>query len=449
MFWGPNVNATVKAQIGPFLQTLTDSAYMDSLDEYYPSNYAAVSPWTASLDPIGRGSLWGTVTITPHNMSQSQTNVTVAAELGTQIGSGILPLPTGNTLYMVYFPPKISINTPQGSSCGWCGIHMSTTQVIAGNSVTFPYAMLPDYGPTTQCGVGNTCGDSDLFTDISVASSHEMAESITDPLQPSVGAYGWVPEIGDPCSYFVIGNAAYECFQDIHFHQYCAQQLWSNTLNACTTGLGIPKCQQTSQAFGISPLSIGFAPLEVQQWFSGQCNTSPAPGFPVNLCQNASDIYGIQPGNYGYAPTSVATWFINNCRTTPLVNESNCQRAADAYGIVPFVTFGSAPVYVQQWWGQNSCNVAQNGLSACQTAANLYGIIPFVTFGFTPVDLQSAWGSYGCNSTSTTSTKQLCQNAANMYAITGQSWGGRHRMSNRGGMPAPVHLSALHLSARE
>jgi hypothetical protein len=421
VFWGSNVNGTVKSEIAPFLQTLSDSAYMDSLDEYYPSNYAGSAVGTGSLDPIGRGSLWGTVTITPTHTSNNLANTDVEAELATQIGAGVLPVPTANTLYMVYFPPGISINDdPNGSgsySCtNWCGSHNSTTQIVSGQNVNFPYAMFPD------CSGITTCGLSDFITDMMISSSHEMAEAITDPLQPSVGSYGWIPEIGDPCSPFNIGYAAYECFSDYRGFEYCAQQLYSDTLSGCTTGFGIPKCQQTSQAFGISPTTVGFAPAEVQQWFAGQCNTSPASGFPVNLCQNASDIYGIQPGNYGFAPTSVVNWFINNCRTTPLVTESNCQRAADAYGIVPYVTFGSAPLYVQQWWGQNSCNVAQNGLSACQTAANLYGIVPFVTFGFTPPDLQSLWGAYGCNSTSTATTRQVCQNASNMYGLSNQTW---------------------------
>ena len=423
VFWGPSVNSTVTSSIGSFYQTITDSDYMDWLDEYYQG-----FPLT-SYDTIGRGSLWGQITITPHHVGQSLTDAIVESELGTQIGAGVLPIPTSNTLYMIYFPPGISISTAFGTSCqggGWCGIHLSNTRTINGVQRTITFGMIPDFGPTSACG-NQACGPfQSMLLNVTGTSSHEMAEAITDPAPFS----GWSPEIGDPC----VGS--YVGFRNSSNTEFQAQLLWSNAQDACITGFalsgsGFPKCQQESQAFGISGLSgsggWGFAPAEVQQWWRGDsCSTSPVLNFsPSTLCQNSSDIYGIQPGNNGYAPSSVITWFANNgCQTVPLVTESNCQRAADAYGIFPFVTFGSAPLYVQQWWGQNSCNVAANGLGACQKAANLYGIVPSQTFGFAPPDIQSDWGLNSCNATTTATAGQLCQNAANMYGIVPNiGWG--------------------------
>src|SRR5262249_30512055 len=110
------------------------------------------------------------------------------AELVRQIGLGVLPAPTvdctGNasTVYMVDFPPNVSLTGPlnSGHSCttgGFCGYHSATT--FGANATPVVYAALMDVfsGPCAPgCGVDPT--PLDVATTVA---SHELVEAVTDP----------------------------------------------------------------------------------------------------------------------------------------------------------------------------------------------------------------------------------------------------------------------------
>src|SRR5262245_37572516 len=55
LFWGPNVNSTVVSGGPAFLSAVTDSNYLDWMDEYF-----SASP---TSQPIGRGSYWGSYVV--------------------------------------------------------------------------------------------------------------------------------------------------------------------------------------------------------------------------------------------------------------------------------------------------------------------------------------------------------------------------------------------------
>src|SRR5262249_1952098 len=86
-----------------------------------------------------------------------------------------LPKNDGNSLYMVYFPPGISISMGGSSSCqAFCAYH-STLQRSDGSYVF--YGVLPDLGGACAGG----CGSGSLFQSNTQVSSHEMIEAVTDP----------------------------------------------------------------------------------------------------------------------------------------------------------------------------------------------------------------------------------------------------------------------------
>jgi hypothetical protein len=220
VFWGSNVASTVVSNIGPFFTAVTNSTYFDILNEFdTPSQL------------IGRGSLEGNIRITPSNTKTSLTDVDIGNELGNQIRAKILPAPDSNTMYMVYFPPGVSINNVPGcgSSCvagGFCGCHKSTTQTInppvgdgGSQSVTFPFGIMPDFS-SGACSQG--CGSGTLFQNTTLVTSHELAETVTDPF-----GNGWTPEIGDSC------NQVATTFVAANGTTYTAQQLASNVVGTC------------------------------------------------------------------------------------------------------------------------------------------------------------------------------------------------------------------------
>lgn len=409
VFWGPNVYSTVKTTMGTFVSALTDNEFVDWLDEYYSD--------TEKFDPIGRGSWGGTYTITPNNQSQQLTDTAVANELGYQIQHGSLPQPNANSIYMIYFAPNYTITTPPGVcgvSCqpgGFCGCHEYTTQTVntsTGATATFAYGMIPDL---SSGGCVNSCAAGTVVQDAEVVTSHEVAEAITDPY-----GTGWYPEIGDPCA----GNET--TITSYNGQTFSAQYLWSRTSNGCIAGR--PKCQTDSQTFGESSSSTGFAPSEVQSWWTANhCTTAPAGN--VSQCQNMSDMYGISPSVSGYAPSSVLSWYAGlRCATSPAVSESLCQRISDTYATTANVTWGAAPSYVRTFWQANSCSTAARGIHGCQRAADLYGIVPGSTWGFAPSDIQNDFSAQGCTSSTMSSAAQLCQNISDLYGtVANVTWG--------------------------
>jgi hypothetical protein len=226
VFWGPNVNATTRSQIGGFYSAVTNSAYMDWLSEYNTTIPAQDGgPGTNQL--IGRGTLASTVTITPSRTATTLQDTDIQAELNSQISAGFLPAPTANTVYMTYFPPGIRIIMGGSQSCaagGFCAYHGTFRR---SGSSTF-YSVMPDMGPGSGCDLG--CGNSTPFNNLTSVSSHELIETVTDAdvgLATVIGRpLAWYDpvngEIGDICN----GNQG-------SIAGYVVQRQWSNVSAAC------------------------------------------------------------------------------------------------------------------------------------------------------------------------------------------------------------------------
>ncbi|MGZ3457740.1 MAG: hypothetical protein ACXU86_04460, partial [Archangium sp.] len=216
VFWGPNVNSTVTSGIGGFYTAVTNSAYFDWLSEYNTGSQS-----------IGRGSLLGTYTISPSQTSGTIDDTAIQTELNNQINAGHLPAPDGNTLFMTYFPPGMTITQGGSSSCvsgGFCAYH-GTFNATRGETY---YGIMPDMGSGSGCATG--CGNSTMFNNMTSVSSHEMIEAVTDAevgLATVVGApLAWYDstngEIGDIC------NA-----QQGSIAGYTVQKQWDNATNTC------------------------------------------------------------------------------------------------------------------------------------------------------------------------------------------------------------------------
>jgi hypothetical protein len=222
VFWGPNVNSTVTQQIGGFYASFVNSDNLDWLCEY-----------ATRSQPIGRGSFGGNFTITPGLSGTNLLDASIGDEIAAQINASHLPQPDVNTIYVLQFPPGVVITEPGGTkSCmagGFCAYHGNWTRTIAGVSTTLVYVVVPDFGPT---GCGGGCGNRSLFDNFTKTAAHEITESITDPV---VGT-GWVPEIGDPCNYSVIGGASFAPFTGANGITYYAQTEWSQRALSCVGG---------------------------------------------------------------------------------------------------------------------------------------------------------------------------------------------------------------------
>jgi hypothetical protein len=207
VFWGVSVFPVITVYIPGFYAALANSPYIDWLSEY-----------NTPTQPIARGSFLGAFFIAPSISATTVSDDQVGTELAAQADSGVLPVPDANTLYMVHFPPGVTITqtasdgTVYRSCVDFCAFHTSTTKTIRGQSNTFAFAVIPDLSgpgcapaPPPQRG----CGDRSLFDNTTNTASHELIEAITDPQPVS----GWDSElngeIGELCSFALSGDGAY------------------------------------------------------------------------------------------------------------------------------------------------------------------------------------------------------------------------------------------------
>src|SRR5262249_8201585 len=144
-----------------------------------------------------------------------------------------------NTIYMIYFPPGVTIVAEPGvNSCvsrGFCAYH---SNVLTGNKL--PYGVFPDFSPASGCGPNRGCGNGTSFQNLTAASSHELSEAVTDVEVATANAFApplaWADqntgeEIGDICAHSdtqVMVNGT----------TYTVQTEWSNMQNACVAAPG-------------------------------------------------------------------------------------------------------------------------------------------------------------------------------------------------------------------
>ncbi|MGZ6060311.1 MAG: COG1470 family protein [Myxococcaceae bacterium] len=221
VLWDGTVNAEVAQGIGDFYRAFTSSEFFDWLTEYSSTGIVEVGTNAGQPGPgqiIGRGTFAGTVRLpalsTTYAACKNLPTLTclndtaIATELQWQVAHGVLLPPDANTLYVVHLPATVRVDdarTGLGVSCrDYCAYH-STGQR---SGQTFTYAVIPDLGSN---GCERGCGSGTLFENTCAASSHEVAEAVTDAaiglaanLDVPVGWYDvGVPsqgEIGDMCN---------------------------------------------------------------------------------------------------------------------------------------------------------------------------------------------------------------------------------------------------------
>ena len=243
--WGPSVDTKVQSGLGAFYTAITNSDYFDWLAEYDTVGRNGSDGQSGSNQHIGRGSFGRAIEITPAAQGTSLSDDQIQAELAAQTAAGKLPTPdldaagNVNAVYMIDFPPGVTITGPGGSgqSCvQFCAYH--STVVIGGRSV--PYGVLPDLGGPCSMGCGM---DPAPFNNATAVHSHELVEAITDA-EVGVGAANSVArplawydaaantgEIGDIC------NA-----QHATVAGFVVQTEWSNSQGACIASRPLPTC---------------------------------------------------------------------------------------------------------------------------------------------------------------------------------------------------------------
>jgi hypothetical protein len=241
------------AQLDQFFAYLTNSSYMDLLTQY----------GTAQAGPIGHGSYVGQVNI-PQDVwrRSSVSDNTIQSVLNSEINSGAIAPPNSDSLLFVFTPPNVVVS--QGGSRsdgfpeGFAGYHNSFVD-SAGQLVR--YAVIPDPIGNDQVSGLTT------FQQQTAASSHEMAESITDPDGTS-----WWDNTNDATSGDEIGDFADLATNTVYLNGYAVEELWSNASGGLAAPAGatlVPTITTPPPTSTPPPATVG--------------NPSPPSGISSNL----------------------------------------------------------------------------------------------------------------------------------------------------------------------
>jgi hypothetical protein len=299
VYWGQNVDPVVTTGIPGYFTAITNSNFLDMLSEYSTNGVTPVGGGTAGNEFIGRGSLTAEYTIAPSigNNGGDLDDSQIQTELLAQINAGHLPAPTTDsngydtTLYMIYFPPGLTITLDGFSSCvEFCAYHGTVLQ----NNLFVPYGVFPDQGPTEACST--ECAAGSELQDLTTISSHELAESITDAAGGVAYQYayplGWYDvtwgEVGDICN--ASGNPQNQAL--LPGGVYTVQKIWSNLQQDCVTAPPTFTLSAPANAMSNVPLTVT---LSVQS----STGVALAPPYTGTIAFTSSGSAGL-PANYTF-----------------------------------------------------------------------------------------------------------------------------------------------------
>jgi hypothetical protein len=203
IFWGADwqiaANAQLSKQMNEFFDYILTSPLLDQLAEY-----------SVPGKTIGHGLLSGTINLTTSEPGRTLQDSAIQSMLQSEIANGTLPKTNPNSLYFLFLPPGTTVKQSSASSCkDFCGYHDATPDNTYYAAMPFP-------------GCTGCLGGLVQFDALTSTSSHELSESITDP----VPGQGWYDdnngEIGDICAW-----------KTKQLGQYTIQLEWSNSAGAC------------------------------------------------------------------------------------------------------------------------------------------------------------------------------------------------------------------------
>jgi len=180
--------STLQAQVDAFGSTYSDGAAYSQSDT--AADYTIITQYT-STDTISPGLVYLGSTV------DNQATVSTISDSGIQAylttffkgHPGINP---SNTIFGIYFPHGMQITLQGSASCSaFCGYHSSYTY----NGIDVKYAVFP-YTDCNGCTLSGKSA-SDILT---IVSSHEIRESVTDP-----DGTAWYDQVGyeadDKCAW--------------------------------------------------------------------------------------------------------------------------------------------------------------------------------------------------------------------------------------------------------
>lgn len=193
-YWSTPAGIQSAAQINTFLSYLTNSPFMDTMNQY----------------GVGRGAIVGVGVIDSGlNGTGTISDATVQAQIANDLTIGRLPGISANVLYFVFTPPNIAVSSPAISNTDAFGYHNAFNY---GTTSIAKYVVIDN--PT-----GNGAYDSlSSFQTITHTVSLELANAVTDPT-----GNGWI----DRSTGSEIGSLVNQPGNFAFLNSYVVAGLWS------------------------------------------------------------------------------------------------------------------------------------------------------------------------------------------------------------------------------
>ncbi len=206
--WASNSSLqTQETQIDQFLSTIVDSSYMNMLTN---AGYG-VGLGTASKGAVDNLTL---------NTTTGITDAQIQSDLQALITSGAVQAPTSGQLYIVYVQPGVVIHLGSDASnttfLGYHGAFAGTN--ASGQAADIHYAVISYPGAPNFTAASQ--GFSSNLNEMTVVTSHELTEAITDP-NVNYKTLGWYDsryngEIGDLAAGNYTFLAGYEVQDEVN-----------------------------------------------------------------------------------------------------------------------------------------------------------------------------------------------------------------------------------------
>ena len=221
VIWGNKVNTQTVADMPGFLRAIPNSTFMDMLGEYSTKGVKGVNGRIGHRI-IKRGTFLGQYVIQPQHKGSTIKDEAIHDELEYQIANGNLPANTTEVLYMIYFPPGVTIKAFGLQSCSSFGAYHFATMKRP-RSTNIYYGVMPD------------CGYS--FDSHTIISAHEFAEATSDDI-PTPGTNPAYPQAWNNAQGYEIGDLCEGTQGQLTTkkHTYYVQQVYLNSTAACSTG---------------------------------------------------------------------------------------------------------------------------------------------------------------------------------------------------------------------
>jgi hypothetical protein len=235
-------DSTYEAVIQQFFADVSNGRYLNIVSQYpsscvppnIPNNQSCFGKINMVASPVDTH---------PYPHAGTVADPLQDADIQTEVTNFITQnnlTPSLNTAFFVFTGANVNECQTGGMLCtnsDFCAYHGDFAFPVTSNAVI--YAFMPNVNSLTACTETINAGPNQLAADREIiAVSHELAESLTDPLVSSgpLAWYGSNGEIGDAC---LPWNASLGLLRadgsnvTLNLHDYVVQQLWSNIDDSC------------------------------------------------------------------------------------------------------------------------------------------------------------------------------------------------------------------------